>query len=257
MTTFNQKHLNVDNLSRLNSVRNIDDNGMLMSQAGAPSAVESNHSRLTRASVNLLGKSNSVAKIRSIIDQKQLESHLGMRNGDEITTTLKRTIDLVPKDGTPDQEYDSKRASDALSKKSRRSVCLNTMDQTKVDSRRASSQLLATADKPYENADLGSQSPTHNPNMYTPQAAITSRYSIPNLKDQISLIQSGKGSLTTRKEKLDHDLKSRLKTTWRKVYRDIVKYDHAKTNQIPCKDLINILHRQECFVSREELFKIF
>ena len=134
---------------------------------------------------------------------------------------------------------------------------MNTMiDQTKCDSRRASSQLLTTAEKPYENVELGNQSPLNKVNMYTPQA-ITSRYSIPNLKDQISLVQSGKGSITTRKEKLDHDLRSRLKTTWRKVYRDIIKYDHMKTNQIPCRDLINILHRQECFLSREEIFKIF
>ena len=30
-----------------------------------------------------------------------------------------------------------------------------------------------------------------------------------------------------------------------------------KTNQIPCKTLLEIFHRQECYVSREELIKIY
>ena len=45
-----------------------------------------------------------------------------MRNGDELTTTLKRTIDLVPREGLLDNEYDSKKAGDTFSKKSRKSV---------------------------------------------------------------------------------------------------------------------------------------
>lgn len=87
---------------------------------------------------------------------------------------------------------------------------------------------------------------------------ISARLSIPNLRDQISIAQSGyKGSLTSRKEKLEFDLKSRLKTTWRKVYRDFMKNDTLKTSNVSCKEFITILHRHECFVSREELFKIF
>ena len=127
LEAFSQKPLNVDNLSRLNSVRNFDENGLLQSHVGTASVLESQTSRLTKSSINLLGKSNSVAKLKSIIDQKQIQSHLGFRN-DDVTTTLKRTIDLVPKENL-DPAYDSKREADSTGKKSRRSVILNTIDQ--------------------------------------------------------------------------------------------------------------------------------
>ena len=126
LEAFSQKPLNVDNLSRLNSVRNFDENGLLQSHVGTASVLESQTSRLTKSSINLLGKSNSVAKLKSIIDQKQIQSHLGFRN-DDVTTTLKRTIDLVPKENL-DPSYDSKREADSTGKKSRRSVILNTID---------------------------------------------------------------------------------------------------------------------------------
>jgi len=44
---------------------------------------------------------------------------------------------------------------------------------------------------------------------------------------------------------------------WRKIYRDIIKEDQGNTGQIACNKFMEILHNQDCFVSREELLKLF
>lgn len=60
-----------------------------------------------------------------------------------------------------------------------------------------------------------------------------------------------------RKEKLNADLRSRLQLYWRKVYREICKFDVMDTNKVPCSKFIEILHEKGCFVSREELLKLY
>ena len=47
--------------------------------------------------------------------------------------------------------------------------------------------------------------------------------------DQVS---QGSSVKTERKEKMNQDLRSRLKVAWRKIYRGIIKVDLEKTGKI-------------------------
>lgn len=60
-----------------------------------------------------------------------------------------------------------------------------------------------------------------------------------------------------RKEKLNADLKMRLQTSWRKIYRELLKFDEKRTGLISCPRFMQILHREDCFISREELMKLY
>ena len=61
---------------------------------------------------------------------------------------------------------------------------------------------------------------------------------------------------TERKEKLNHDLRSRLKVNWRKIYRSIIKIDLQKSGLISTAKFGQILHANGCFISREELLRL-
>ena len=78
-----------------------------------------------------------------------------------------------------------------------------------------------------------------------------------NQKDQVSIIGQGTNYALLKNDKASIDLKARLQTSWRKVYRDLIKYDLSKTNKVPLPKFLKYLHRQNCFVSREELIKLY
>ena len=56
--------------------------------------------------------------------------------------------------------------------------------------------------------------------------------------------------------KLDSDLKSRLATSWRKVWRGIMKADEKRSGKILMIKFSEILHQNDVFVSREELLNL-
>lgn len=76
------------------------------------------------------------------------------------------------------------------------------------------------------------------------------------VNDQVSVFSQA-NMPQIRKEKLNADLRSRLQMYWRKVYRDICKEDVQDTFKISCPKFIQILHQKGCFVSREELLKLY
>ena len=68
-------------------------------------------------------------------------------------------------------------------------------------------------------------------------------YNLPNLKsfDTMSKLSS-KSKLNSyrlmTKQKNSDDLKSRLQTSWRKIYREILKIDKQGTGIIPCAKFV-------------------
>lgn len=62
--------------------------------------------------------------------------------------------------------------------------------------------------------------------------------------------------MLTSQQKNQSDLKQRLKICWRRVYRNLKKLDEAKTGMARLTDLVESLHQNKCFVSREELTKL-
>ena len=58
------------------------------------------------------------------------------------------------------------------------------------------------------------------------------------------------------KRKKDEDLRQRLKTSWRKIYRSLLRVDIARTGQVRMSDFMDALHQNDCFVSRDELLKM-
>jgi len=61
--------------------------------------------------------------------------------------------------------------------------------------------------------------------------------------------------IASKREKNEDDLKQRLKTSWRKIYRAIVKLDEEHTGQVRMAEFIEVLHQNGCFVSRDEVLK--
>lgn len=62
--------------------------------------------------------------------------------------------------------------------------------------------------------------------------------------------------MISKREKNEDDLRQRLRTSWRKIYRTIKRVDEARTGQIRMSDFMDALHQNDCFVSNEELLKM-
>lgn len=45
--------------------------------------------------------------------------------------------------------------------------------------------------------------------------------------------------------------------SWRKIYREILKTDIKKEGKITCAKFMQLLHQNDCFLSREEYLGLF
>lgn len=62
--------------------------------------------------------------------------------------------------------------------------------------------------------------------------------------------------MITKKEKNENDLRQRLRTSWRKVYRTLIRADETRSGFVRMQEFIDSLHHNKCFISREETLKL-
>jgi len=62
--------------------------------------------------------------------------------------------------------------------------------------------------------------------------------------------------MVVQKEKNENDLRQRLRTSWRKVYRALVRIDEGRSGFVRMQEFVDTLHQNKCFVSKDELIKI-
>lgn len=76
--------------------------------------------------------------------------------------------------------------------------------------------------------------------------------------DQRSLMNESQTNsiMVVQKEKNENDLRQRLRTSWRKVYRALVKIDEGRSGLVRMQEFVDTLHQNKCFVSKDELIKI-
>lgn len=62
-------------------------------------------------------------------------------------------------------------------------------------------------------------------------------------KEKVSIIELNNQYNILKTDKANVDLKARLKTSWRKIYRDLIKYDISKSHQVSLPKFLEYLHR--------------